>query len=1722
MLILKALTLSLAFMVVATATLAAAQGTAKTSAGRVENPAAGRPHLPPRVLAARRFLAERGLARGFPSSVKQPAQAGGSPLRWGMSRARPASQSPETAAWQAVGPSAVLTQEYGLVTGRVSALALDPSDPTGNLLYIGTTGGGVWSAQNAAAQDTSKISFTPLTDNLADLVGARDASISIGAISVQPGETGVILAGTGDPNDALDSYYGGGILRSPDSGKTWDLIPGTADQVFSFAGEGFAGFAWSTRNPDLVVAAVSQAYEGALVDAPIAHTSYQGLYYSTEAGKPKTWQLARITDGGASDVQGPSFTFAAPDGNAVTSVVWNPVRRLFIAAVRFHGYYQSGDGITWTRLANQPGSPTTIPNLGSKYCPTNPGSAGSYDCPIFRGTLAVNPLTGDTFAWTVDINNQDQGMWQDQCAVSSNACASDTIVFGTQLNTSALESDTALGRITIENGDYNLALAAVPVPSSQDTLLLAGANDLWKCSLAMGCAWRNTTNANTCMSAQVAGYQHALEWSASYPQEIFAGNDSGIWRSMDAIGETGPVCTSNDATHFQNLNGGLGSLAEVVSMSQSAGTPYTVMTGLGANGTAGVMGSSVQAGAWPQILGGEGGPVAISPGTTSTWYVNNQAGVSIHACSQQGACTPDAFGASPVVTDADVGGDGLTMTTPAPFLVDPFDSSQLLIGTCRVWRGPADGTSWSAGNAVSPVLDGNTTSTSCDGDALIRSLAAAQVSGGSEVIYVGMNGASNGGATLAGHVLGATINPSGNTPPVWQDLTLNPVSNDNLGMNSRGSGISSIFIDPHDTTGNTVYVTVEGVVHVLQQPQIVYRSIDGGAHWALMSANLPIAQANSLVVDPQDANTVYVATDVGVWFTRQIANCANVGSTCWAPYGTGMPQAPAIQLSATPASGSLHLLTAATYGRGLWQIPLSTASQVVTAATMTPASLTFASQMMGSASNAQAITVKNTGNAVLLPTVITKSGDFSETDNCQNASLSAGATCTIQVTFAPTQAGARTGRLTLMANVPGGQLTADLSGTGTLAGSITLSPAAIDFGTVAVGIKSSPQPVTATNHSGITIAVTNIDIAPPFEIAGNGCGASLKAGADCQIELKFAPTQVGAATGVLTLTTPGGAQAVQLSGNGAGAPTDTLTSTSLTFPGTWTGLHSPAQIVAITNNGDLPLTSIAETVTGAFDVTNGCGTILTGHTSCGFTVTFSPSLVGSQTGTLTISDALRTQTVSLSGTGLPPPLFAVSPAALNFAVQKVGQSSPPSTVKVSNAGGAPLANVDFRITGAAAGSFSWGAATCGAKLVNGSSCTVLVTFKPLATGGNAATLAVSSSSLGVKAVTVALNGAGTGTINVSPAQLTFPVVAPGQSSPAQTVIVNNTGSVAVSPLSVSASPPFGLVQNTCAASLAAGASCSTGVNFTPPLNGDYTGAITVSSPALAVPAKVVLNGTGGTPGAAQMQPAVVNFPATSVGATSSPVTITVTNPSPAGSLTNLTLAASPGFALVNNTCPSTLRAMASCTTGVMFMPNTPGAQTGNLTVSSAQLATGTFVPLSGMGFDFAISSSGPASQTVASGQTANYKLTVVPLNGSQGAFTFKCGLLPPNVQCSFNPASMGVTARATGIVQVQVATGLSQTTVGFKYGGGWRLLPLACGLVLLPLGWRRRRSFLLLIALLTVLAGGVSSCTASGGGLTGLIPRTGPGITPVGTFSIPVSALSGGIEHKVTLTLTVD
>ncbi|MGD1062171.1 MAG: choice-of-anchor D domain-containing protein [Terracidiphilus sp.] len=1408
-------------------------------------------HLPPRVVAAQHFLAQRGVVPGHRAQARSL-----SPHRLGAGlSARPMAASAQTTTnnaasttWQPLGPTAVLTPDFGLVTGRISAVALDPSDSTGNHLYIGTTGGGVWRSSNAGTSTLSNIVFNPLTDALTALGGAADASISIGALTVQPGETGVILAGTGDPNDVLDSYYGAGILRSTDGGNTWNLIQGTSDSEDGlstrdvvFSGEGFAGFAWSTVNPQLVVATVTQSYEGDVVDANQPGVNCEGLYYSSDSGA--TWHLATISDGSGAVVQSPGNPLLGPNGDAATSVVWNPVRQLFIAAVRYHGYYQSPDGITWTRLADQPSA-----GLTTVMCPTNPSFSGDVACPIYRGALAVNPQSGDTFAWTVDGDNQDQGLWQDKCVISGGACSNSTITFAQQWNTTALETSTLEGAATIANGNYNLALAAVP--SGQDTLVLAGANDLWKCSLAMGCVWRNTTNSTTCMSAQVGEFQHALAWNTSNPQEIFLGNDSGLWRSTDAIGETGSACSSGDSTHFQNLNGSLGSLAEVEGLSSFTLTPYTLMAGLGVNGAAGIKETAATfTPDWPQILGGNGGPVAIDP-SGSNWYVNDQMGVAIYLCSQAAPCTASDFGNSPVVSAADVGGDA--MPVPAAFLVDPVDSTQLLIATCRIWRGPANGVGWSSANAISTILDNASSPGPCSGDALIRSMAAMPLPSGGEIVYAGMYGSNTYGSILPGHVLSAVYNPASGSAPTWNDLTLNPVVNSVHALNYYGLDISSITIDSHDASGNTVYVTVAGMPNQQEEIETVYRGtiINGSFIWTDISSNLPYAPASSLAVDPQNANTVYVATDTGVYFTPEVANCGATASNCWSAFGTGLPAAPAVALSAAPASASAHVLVAATYGRGIWQTPLFTAGTALSAASVNPVSYTFAKQSSNSTSSAINVIVLNIGSIALAPTSIAVNGDFGESDSCVNQSIAPGSSCTIWVTFTPQAVGPLTGQMIIYANVYGGQLSVDLNGTGTKPGPVTLTPASESYGQIEEGTVSSAVTITVAN-SGAAIPINGLSVRPPFILSGNGCGTtSLAANSDCPLQVEFAPTTRGVFTGQLILIDGAGTQTVQLSGIAATPPTDTLNlpaPASLAFPTTPVGQLSAAQSVTITNSGGMPLTAIAISMSGQFQQSNSCGAQLAAAADCTISVVFAPTQLGALSGTLTIADALQTQTVSMSGTGVAPPVFSVTPLNLTFTNQQPGVASAAQTLTIGNAGSTPMTNIGFAFTGSAAANYSVSSTTCGAVLNSGANCTAQIFFTPSATGGSInATLAISSSTPDVTPVSVPLNGSGllASGLTANPVLLTFAVVAAGQSSTAQSVTVTNSSNYAIGSVTLAASAPFNVAQNGCTGSLAAGANCTASVVFAPSTGGSATGSLTVSSTAVATPATVALSGIG--------------------------------------------------------------------------------------------------------------------------------------------------------------------------------------------------------------------------------------------------------------------------------------
>ncbi len=1242
-----------------------------------------------------------------------------------------AHSNPLNTAWQAVGPAQIASQSYGTVTGRVTSIAIDPADTTGNTVYLGTTGGGVWKSTNAAGAAAS-VTFTPLTDTLpvfsANAGTAAIPSLSIGALSMSNASgTDVLLAGTGDPNDAADSYYGTGILRSADGGNTWTLAQQANDGVagnHSFTGLSVAGFAWSSTTPGLVVAALSQSAEGVLVNAADANYSVMGLYYSTSAGV--TWQMGLVLDG-SQVVQRP-IPGGGP-GNAATAVVWNPVRKMFYAALRFHGYYSSPDGISWTRLTQQPGT-----GLTTTACPANPNSVGSTTCPIYRGALAVQPVSGDTFALTVDAKNLDQGLYQDVCALTGLSCSSASITFGKKLASTPLEVGS--GSTAIAQGDYNLSLAAVQTGSATtlDTLLFAGTVDLYRCSLASGCVLRNTTNAqNGCNApAKVSPAQHAIAVVANTGTGgtqplLYTGNDGGLWRSLDGVNQQQTPCSADDATHFQNLNSGLGSLAEVVSFAQHPTDPMTLLTGLGANGTA-ATGTATTTLAWPQIAAGEGGTVAIDQNSPQNWYVSTEAGVSIHTCGNGNACAATNFTGSPTIGYAQVAND--TSLIDTPFLLDPALTMDILIGTCRVWRGLADsGSAWPGSNTISTML-GGPQNAACNGttNPVVRSLAAggpasgavAVQDAGSTVLYAGLAGSLDGGGNFGGHIFANYAAATANSSSNWTDVAKSTVTNDVADahvFNPGGFDISSIVADPHDATGKTVYATVMGFAGNGVNAPHVYQSSNGGASWSNISSNLPNTPANAVLVDPNDANTLYVAMDAGIYVTTAAGTCTT--SNCWSLYGTGLPNSPVVVLAAaagmTTGDGRTGELRAATYGRGIWQIPLLTAAYpAAPVMTLIPVSLSFPSQAISTASTTQSIQVTNTGNAPLTITQVVTSGDFNETDNCAGPTIAVGASCSVQVMLLPSALGARIGVLTVYGNVAGGQATASLSGTGTTAATIILNPITVTFAGTNVGAVSAVQNITISNTGGVTATLQTPTVSANFAITANTCGPTLASNVGCTVAVAFKPTSSGTLNGSFSITDSVGTQTASLTGLGVLPATDALMPLSLSFAAQQLNTTSAIQQVTLTNSGDTSLLLIAgQLIGGDFTVVNSCGNSLSGHSSCSLLVTFVPKNVGPETGVLIVSDQYRSQTVTLSGTGVAPPGVSLSPiSTIAFAPTGVGLTATAQTVTLTNNGGLPLLIQSIAVTGDF--TIVQGSNTCGTSLAVGASCTAQVVFAPCA------------------------------------------------------------------------------------------------------------------------------------------------------------------------------------------------------------------------------------------------------------------------------------------------------------------------------------------------------------------------------------------------------------------------
>src|SRR5207302_182936 len=137
---------------------------------------------------------------------------------------------------------------------------------------------------------------------------------------------------------------------------------------------------------------------------------------------------------------------------------------------------------------------------------------------------------------------------------------------------------------------------------------------------------------------------------------------------------------------------------------------------------------------------------------------------------------------------------------------------------------------------------------------------------------------------------------------------------------------------------------------------------------------------------------------------------------------------------------------------------ISGATTPAPAVSLSPTSLTFSSQVVGSTSAAQTVTLTNSGNAALTISSIglsgTNSGDFAQTNTCPSSSstLAAGASCTISVTFTPSATGSRSASVSPTRRATDRQHLDTLSsGATTPAPAVSLSPSSLTFSSQVVG-----------------------------------------------------------------------------------------------------------------------------------------------------------------------------------------------------------------------------------------------------------------------------------------------------------------------------------------------------------------------------------------------------------------------------------------------------------------------------------------------------------------------------------------------------------------------------------------------------------------------------------------------------------------------------------------------
>ncbi|HEV2232077.1 MAG TPA: choice-of-anchor D domain-containing protein, partial [Terriglobia bacterium] len=566
---------------------------------------------------------------------------------------------------------------------------------------------------------------------------------------------------------------------------------------------------------------------------------------------------------------------------------------------------------------------------------------------------------------------------------------------------------------------------------------------------------------------------------------------------------------------------------------------------------------------------------------------------------------------------------------------------------------------------------------------------------------------------------------------------------------------------------------------------------------------------------------------------------------------------------------------------------------------------------------------------------------------------------------------------------------------------------------------------------------------------------------------------------------------------------------------------SPAQMITLTNTGDAILTISSVVVSGDYADADTCGTTVAPGVSCSLPVTFTPTLTGIRIGAITLNDnvAGNSQTIALSGTGTAP-IVMLSPASLTFAGQLLSTSSAAQEVQLTNSGTGPLTITSI----AASGDYAQ-TNNCVSPVAAGTSCAINVTFTPSATGTRTGAVTITDNAA-VSPESVSLSGSGTSPIvTLSATSLAFANQGLTTTSAARAVHLTNSGTGPLTITSIVASGDFAQT-NTCASLVAAGGICDISITFTPSTSGTKTGNLTISDDSGATPQTVALTGTG-----------VVAFSLESGQSTATVIAGTDSTTYPillssqfgfTGAVSLSCSVSAPAACAVNPTSAAPGQAVVLTVNNLTAFTG----MSGTITVTGTSGSQSAQVTLTILISDFTLASL-PTSTSVASGQPARYSISLAPENSFNHVVSLSCSGAPQAATCSISPNSMAMDGSSTLIAGVTITT-----TAHSGVGGRWRGpqdLPeiksyfghsvwwLAFITILFFISVAVRKNGLRLApcgaALFLALLCG--NCGGGGGGGGGGGAGGGTTGTPAGSYTLTITATSGGLSHAVTVNLTV-